>query len=55
MCGIIEKMSRKERLNMELIYVYIKSFGDFISNCGVQLSNNFEVSLENRVLTVRKK
>ena len=40
---------------MELIYVYIKRFGNFISDCGMQLSNNFEVTLKNRVLTVRKK
>lgn len=39
---------------MELIYVYIKRFGDFIYNQEMQLSNDFEVTLEDKILKVKK-
>lgn len=40
---------------MELIFAYIKKFGDFIHDQSIQFSNDFEVHLENKILTVREK
>ncbi len=40
---------------MELIFAYIKRFGDFIYDQSIQFSNDFEVRLENKILTVREK
>ena len=40
---------------MELIFAYIKKFGDFIHDQRIQFSNDFEVHLENKILTVREK
>lgn len=40
---------------MELIFAYIKKFGNFIYDQSIDLSNNFEVHLENKILTVREK
>lgn len=40
---------------MELIYLYIKKYGDFIENQGFSFSNKFEVKMENNCLLVNKK
>lgn len=40
---------------MELIYLYIEKFGDFIYNQGIQLSNDFEVELQDKKLTINKR
>ena len=40
---------------MELIYLYIERFGDYIYQQGLALSNNFEVNIQNKKLIVRKK
>lgn len=40
---------------MELIFAYIKKFGDYIYEQSIPLSNNFEVRLENKILTVQEK
>ena len=40
---------------MELIYLYIERFGDFICQQELVLSNNFDVSLKNKKLIVCKK
>ena len=40
---------------MELIYMYIKKFGDFIYNQEIQLSNDFDVTLKDKILKVDKK
>lgn len=40
---------------MELIFAYIKKMGDFIYDQSISLSNNFDVRLENKILTVHEK
>lgn len=40
---------------MELIFAYIKKFGDYIYDQSIHLSNDFEVHLENKILNVNKK
>ena len=39
---------------MELIYLYIEKFDDYIYQQGIQLSRNFEVMLQNKKLSIRK-
>ncbi len=40
---------------MELIFAYIKKFGGFIHDQSIHFSNDFEVHLENKILSVREK
>lgn len=40
---------------MELIYLYIEKFNDFICQQGLPLSNNFEINMQDKKLIVRKK
>lgn len=46
---------RMQLEEMELIYLYIERFGDFICQQELVLSNNFDVSLKNKKLIVHKK
>lgn len=40
---------------MELIYLYIEKFGDFVQKQELPLSNNFDVKMQDKKLIVRKK
>lgn len=40
---------------MELIYMYIKKFGNFIYNQEIQLSNDFEVTMKDKILKVNRR
>lgn len=40
---------------MELIYLYIEKFGDYIYKQGIKLSNNFDVEIRDKKLTIVKK
>ncbi|WP_315109872.1 AAA family ATPase [Clostridium intestinale] len=40
---------------MELLYMYIKKFDDFIVNQSITFTNNYRVTLNNGILRVRKK
>lgn len=40
---------------MELIYLYIKKFGDFIYEQEIQFSNDFEIFLKDQKLIINKK
>ena len=40
---------------IELIYLYIKRYSDFIYEQGLLLSNNFNVEVQNKKLIVRRK
>lgn len=51
----MNRISAKRETKMELIFAYIKKFGDFIHDQRIQFSNDFEVHLENKILTVREK
>ena len=39
---------------MELIYLYIEKFGDFVQKQELPLSNNFDVKMQDKKLIVRK-
>ena len=47
-------MTKGLRKPMELIYLYIEKFDDYIYQQGIQLSRNFEVMLQNKKLSIRK-
>ena len=42
-------------IKMDLIFAYIKKFGGFIHDQSIHFSNDFEVHLENKILSVREK
>lgn len=40
---------------MELIYLYIKKYSDFIYNQGLNFSNNFDIEMQGKKLIVHRK